>query len=240
MSVSYVAYAATDVGCVRSNNEDAFQVDEASGLFLLADGMGGARAGERASHLAVRTVCDYLNQAENPRSTAALKAGFVSANNTVRTTAAGDPALRGMGTTLVAALDCETHLAIASVGDSRCYLFHRGELRQITDDQTWVNEVGRNLGFDEAQLRTHPHRHVLTMAIGVEMDLKVLEYTLQVSTGDQVLLSSDGLHGVVPAEKIAFALNSERSLSDKCHYLIDAARSAGGPDNITVVLLQKN
>jgi protein phosphatase len=111
-------------------------------------------------------------------------------------------------------------------------------LRPITDDQTWVNEVGRPLGLDEQSLRNHPMRHVLTMAIGVSSALRVHSYALQPQPGTQVLLCSDGLHGVITAETIGEILAGTENIEGKCRQLIAAAREAGGPDNITVVLLQ--
>jgi protein phosphatase len=108
----------------------------------------------------------------------------------------------------------------------------------ITEDQTLVHEVGRRLGIDEMSLRTHPMRHVLTMAIGVSPELRVHSYALKPQPGDQILLSSDGLHGVVDASVIAGALAGNGDLESKCRRLIEAAKQAGGPDNITVVLLR--
>jgi len=151
--------------------------------------------------------------------------------------AASNPELEGMGTTLVAALESGPELLIASVGDSRVYTYN-GELTSITEDQTWVNEVGRRLGIDEAALKTHPMRHVLTMAIGVSPELRVHSYTVHPRPGELILLSSDGLHGVIESGVIADKLSGNGSLQAKCERLIDAAKQAGGPDNITVVLLR--
>jgi protein phosphatase len=142
-----------------------------------------------------------------------------------------------MGTTLVAALESGPELLIASVGDSRVYVYD-GELKTITEDQTWVNEVGRRLGIDETSLKTHPMRHVLTMAIGVSPELRVHSYTVHPHPGELILMSSDGLHGVIEPGVIADKLSGNGSLQAKCERLIDAAKQAGGPDNITVVLLQ--
>jgi protein phosphatase len=129
-------------------------------------------------------------------------------------------------------------LQIASVGDSRAYVYDGTELTGVTEDQTWVNEVGRRLGIDEASLKTHPMRHVLTMAIGVSPELRVYSGTVRPSTGELILLSSDGLHGVLEPGVIAAQLAGNGSLEAKCKRLIEAAKQAGGPDNITVVLLK--
>ncbi|MCW5982481.1 MAG: serine/threonine-protein phosphatase [Bryobacteraceae bacterium] len=231
------AYGLSDRGCVRQNNEDCYLVEPEFGLYLVADGMGGAQAGERASKVAADTVLEVVARASDG-SAELLREAFEEANRRVLEVASTDPTLTGMGTTLVSVLDCEDHLEVASVGDSRCYYFLDGELSLVTTDQTWVQEVGRRLGINEDQLRYHPMRHVLTMAIGASTSLKVNTSTIPKQQGLQLLLSSDGLHGVVPQETIAQALGSERSLADKCHYLIEAARKAGGPDNITAVLLR--
>lgn len=152
--------------------------------------------------------------------------------------AASNPELEGMGTTLVVALDNGPDLLIASVGDSRVYVYDGGGLKAITEDQTWVNEVGRRLGIDETSLKTHPMRHVLTMAIGVSPELRVHSYTVHPNPGELILISSDGLHGVLEASVIAEKLSGNGSLQAKCERLIEAAKQAGGPDNITVVLLK--
>jgi len=156
----------------------------------------------------------------------------------VMNAASNDVDLEGMGTTLVAALESGPEILIASVGDSRAYVYQSDELIGITEDQTWVHEVGRRLGIDENSLRTHPMRHVLTMAIGVSPELRVHSYALKPQPGAEVLLCSDGLHGVVDESVIADALAGNGSLESKCRKLIEAAKAAGGPDNITTVLLR--
>ena len=231
------AAGMTHQGSVRKNNEDYYLILAELGLYLVADGMGGARAGEQASHLAAETVADFLRHSDR-QDAQALQAAVEEANRAVKAAAAQDPNLDGMGTTLVAALENKDRLQIISVGDSRAYVFENNQLRFVTDDQTWIHEVGRPLGIDEAELRNHPMRHVLTMAIGASSPLKTHQYDVPLRPGTRVLLSSDGLHGVVPAEIIAETLNSEQTLDAQCHYLIDTAVRAGGPDNITVVLLR--
>jgi protein phosphatase len=231
------AFGLSDPGCVRPNNEDSFLVDNNIGLFLLADGMGGAQGGETASHLAVETVADFIGKSPE-KSVDVLREAFEEANRRVLAVAGANPSLAGMGTTLVGLLDCGDKIAVASVGDSRLYRFQDDQLSPITDDQTWANEVGRRIGVEEDRLRTHPMRHVLTMAIGVDSPLRVQTYIVEPENGMQLLLCSDGLHGVISQEAIATGLTSQQSLEAKCHYLIDAARKAGGPDNITTVVLQ--
>ncbi len=232
------AFGLTDPGCVRQNNEDCFLIYPELGLYLVADGMGGAQAGERASSLAAETVAEVV-RGSGVRDASVLNLAFHEANRRVRELATSNRSMEGMGTTLVAALECNHTLEIASVGDSRCYRAANRSLELVTVDQTWVQEVGVKLGLNEEKLRSHPYRHVLTMAIGATNSLKVNQYTVSPSEGDSFLLCSDGLHGVVAEQIIAEALSSEKSLEDQCHLLIEAARAAGGPDNVTSVLLRQ-
>ena len=232
------AHALTDTGKVRSANQDCFRIIPEIGLFLLADGMGGARGGERASRLTVDAVADVMSRTPQ-RDAATLLAAVEEANRRVHAESTADPRLEGMGTTLVAALETgENDLAIASVGDSRAYLLHEGKLKVVTQDQTWVQEVGRPLGLDEETLRRHPMRHVLTMAVGVGTNVRIRYYAVQLAAGDTLLICSDGLHGVVPEPLVEQTLNSPEGLEEKCRTLVDAANTAGGPDNITVLLIR--
>ncbi len=231
------AFGISDPGCVRTNNEDYYLLFRDRGLYLVADGMGGAQAGEHASKLAAETVAEYIWRNDR-KAPDILAQAFEEANRRVMDAASSDAALEGMGTTLVAALECGQDLLIASVGDSRAYIHADGKLLVITEDQTWVHEVGRRLGIDEDSLKSHPMRHVLTMAIGVSPELRIHSYALQPHRGTQVLLCCDGLHGVVDESVIEETLAGGGSLEDKCQSLIKAARDAGGPDNITAVLLQ--
>lgn len=231
------AYGLSDVGCVRKVNQDSLLIDHELGLYLVADGMGGARGGEWASRIAVETVQQVVAEAVN-RDESTLAAAYDRANFRVWERAAQDPTLEGMGTTLVGVLTVSGGIAVASVGDSRAYLFHEGELSQLTEDQTWVNEVGRRLGVSEDKLKVHPMRHVLTMAIGVSNPLTVKTFRLTPTSGDQILLCSDGLHGPVSEEQIQAILIAPMPPEQRCRHLIDAARKAGGPDNITALLLE--
>ena len=232
------AFGASDPGCVRSNNEDYFLVVPAIGLYLVADGMGGAQAGEHASRLAAETIEQAVEQNGKGMDADSLVVAFGRANQRVMDEAARDPQMEGMGTTLVAAVENDGDLVIASVGDSRVYTYENGNLQTVTEDQTWVNEVGRRLGIDEENLKNHPMRHVLTMAIGVSDNLRVHTHRVHPSPGMVVLLCSDGLHGVVSDEEMKQALSSHESLEGKSKALIALARSHGGPDNITTVLLR--
>jgi serine/threonine protein phosphatase PrpC len=235
------AYALSDVGRVRTNNEDCALILPEIGLYLLADGMGGARAGEMASRLAIDTVAEVVRQAWQ-RDPQVLLSAVEEANRRVLEASSSDPQLEGMGTTLVAVLESGEELAIASVGDSRAYLLDEAGFRTITEDQTWVHEVGRPLGLDEESLRNHPMRHVLTMAIGVGGALSIHYYVVRLNPSALLLMCSDGLHGVVESSVIENILrddsDSHADLEYKCRSLIEAAKTAGGPDNVTCILLR--
>jgi PPM family protein phosphatase len=234
------AFGLSDRGCVRPNNEDYFITDVEAGIFILADGMGGANAGEYASRLSAESLHQYLLQKAVRSEAEMLEQGFREANQAVRQAASGKPELDGMGTTLLVARAIgDSRLEIGSVGDSRAYFWSRGELSRVTEDQTWVAEVGARIGLTDEALRKHPMRHVLTMAVGSAEDLRVYSSTVHLDSGDQLLLCSDGLHGVLSEKILQSTLDSEKSLADKCHYLVEAAKSEGGPDNVTVVLIQR-
>jgi len=232
------AFALSDPGRIRSTNQDTFRVVPELGLYLLADGMGGARGGERASQLAVDSVVDILSRSPH-RDAATLLGAVEEANQRVLHESLRDPQLEGMGTTLVAVLETgDRDVAIASVGDSRAYLLSNDKLRAITEDQTWVQEVGRTLGLDEESLKNHPMRHVLTMAVGVASSIRIRYYAIELGSGDLMMLSSDGLHGVVSSEAIEQTLNAESTLEEKCRRLVEEAHQAGSPDNVTVMLIR--
>ncbi|HUA59046.1 MAG TPA: PP2C family serine/threonine-protein phosphatase [Verrucomicrobiae bacterium] len=235
------AFAMSDMGCVRPNNEDYCLIEPELGLYILADGMGGARAGETASKMAVETVSEIMLFAEQ-RDPQVLIRAVEEANRRVLEAAQSDSSLEGMGTTLVVALEMGDGISIASVGDSRAYVLDDDGFRAITDDQTWVNEVGRPLGLDEEALKNHPMRHVLTMAIGASSPLTVNYYAVPLKIGSMVLMCSDGLHGVVEGSEIETILRSGQNgtpLKESCQKLIEAAKQAGGPDNVTTVLVRK-
>ena len=229
----------TDAGCVRKNNEDSYRMAPGLGLYVVADGMGGAQAGEHASRLAADAVIEYVVNHEGTPEAAVLEQAFHHANRVVMAAAAQDFRLEGMGTTLIAVWQSGPELLIASVGDSRVYLVAPEGIRALTEDQSWVNEVGRQqLKISDDQLRKHPMRHVLTMAIGVAPGLRVNSYRHTIAPGEVVLMCSDGLYGVVPDAELERTVRGAARLDLCCEGLIGQARAGGGPDNITVVLLR--
>ena len=233
------AFGLSDPGCVRPNNEDCFISDEKRGIFVLADGMGGAKAGEHASQMSASHLYAELVTGQDNRDCDFIVSAFDKANQLVWQAAQTHSEFAGMGTTLVAVRRvAPRQFEFGSVGDSRAYQLSRSRLTQLTSDQTWVAEVGSRLGLTDEALKAHPMRHVLTMAVGVSEQVRVQTGRLALEPGDQLLLSSDGLHGVVPQTFVEQILNCQKTLEEKCHYLVDAAKQNGGPDNVTVVLIQ--
>jgi PPM family protein phosphatase len=229
---------ATDVGQTRSGNEDALLIGDC--VFAVADGMGGHLAGEVASETALEPIRALAGRVFDDAGDAvtALRGAVVAANDTVSDLAEREPAYHGMGTTLTAALVEGRRLHLAHVGDSRAYLLRDGSFSQLTDDHTLVQHL-----IDEGQLTReeaarHPQRSIITRAIGVSRDVEVDSMSLELVAGDQLLLCSDGLTGVVTDRQIAQTLDSIDDPDAAVHRLVELANDAGGPDNITVLLLR--
>ena len=234
------AYAGSDVGQVRKGNEDSALVG--STVFAVADGMGGHVAGEVASETALEPLkeLDNITFTSDKPARKALVDAIAAANRSVAEKAHADPAYRGMGTTLTAALVREGKLHVAHVGDSRAYLLRDGDgLVQLTTDHTLVEQLIQEGRLSRDEAATHPQRSVITRAIGIEdvVDIDVLP-AIALQPGDQILLCSDGLTGPVSDTRITGLLSSTPDGDAACQALIDAANEAGGPDNITVVLLR--
>ena len=229
----------SEVGLVRSHNEDSFVVDDALGLYAVADGMGGALAGETASSIAAETLTAEVRQAGRDASADTLVGAVELANRNVRWEAEHNPAYQGMGTTLVAVLVRLPRIHLVSVGDSRAYRWSQGELSQLTSDHSWAAEVGQGLGLSAQQLKSHPYRNVLTRAVGSDEKIEVTAEEVSMLPGDLLLLSSDGLHGVAGAEKLGEVLSQAESLEARCQALIEAVLANGAPDNATAVLVER-
>jgi PPM family protein phosphatase len=233
-------FAGTDVGRARSGNEDSYFCGRT--VFAVADGLGGHQGGEVASAAAVEPLAalDGREFADPAEAAEALTAAIREANSAILDRAAGDPGLWGMGTTVTAAaLAGDRYLQLAHVGDSRAYLLRDGSLEQLTTDHTVVAELVRRGRLTPAQAAIHPERSILTRAVGLDPRIPVdTPEPVELRDGDQVLLSSDGLTEAVDDDQIAELLSSQDNGNAACQALIDAANAAGGPDNITVVLLR--
>ena len=233
-------FAGSDVGRTRSGNEDSYFCGRT--VFAVADGLGGHQGGEVASALAVEPLAalDGRAPADPAEAAEALAEAVRQAHPASIDRATGDPELWGMGTTLTAAAVAgDHHLQLAHVGDSRAYLFRDGSLEQLTTDHTVVGELVRRGRLTPEQAAIHPERSILTRAVGLDPRVPVdTPDPLDLAPGDQVLLCSDGLTEVVPDVTLAQLLAADPDGEATCRSLIDAANSAGGPDNITVVLLR--
>jgi protein phosphatase len=231
------AGAATDVGRVRQINEDRYLADEQ--LFAVADGVGGHQAGEVASQTSVETLARVFNEGE--RTTEGLVAAVEAANHAVWELAQGSREKRGMGTTLTALAlvqeNGEDALALANVGDSRAYMLQQGELIQLTEDHSLVEELVRDGKLTPAEAQVHPQRSIITRALGMEPEIKVDSWEITPYTGDRVLLCSDGLTNELSDERIASTLRQLADPQEAAYDLVRQARAAGGSDNITVVVV---
>lgn len=223
--------AASDLGLVRRQNEDSFV--GSPGLYAVCDGMGGARAGEVASEVACRVLTDMPKNA----GAAELRDAITRANGLIRERSLADPTLSGMGTTLTAATGTGSPLTVAQVGDSRVYLLHAGELSQVTEDHSLVAEMIRRGQLTPEQAAVHPHRSIITRALGTEEAVTPDIIELPLEVGDRVLLCSDGLSGMVPDEELQRLLSAGDDPQETADELIAAALRHGGEDNVTVIVI---
>jgi PPM family protein phosphatase len=228
-------FERTDTGRQRRGNEDSFYAR--SPLFAVADGMGGAQAGEVASHLAVEVLEQGLPVGDGSVEER-LNARVREANARILELAAADDQLAGMGTTLTAAYVGEADLTVAHVGDSRLYRLRDGGFERLTDDHSLVEELVRQGKITPAEADEHPQRSIITRALGAEPGVEADSRTWPARAGDVYLICSDGLTSMVPEAQVADMLQGATSLAAAGRTLIDAANDAGGRDNITVVLFR--
>ena len=230
--------ASTDVGRMRTNNEDSY-LSEAP-VAAVADGMGGHRAGEVASAIAMEELAALRGKGPWPNDRAAtddLKRAIVRANRRIREMAAGDRELNVMGTTLVALLEDGDAVHLANVGDSRAYLLRQGELTQVTVDHTLVQELIDEGRLSPEDAERHPQRSMITRALGVDHQVEIDLFTYKLQLGDRLLLCTDGLSGVLEPAKIRNVLLRVRDSQKAADRLVAMANEGGGPDNITVIVI---
>ena len=228
-----VSAAASDIGRARQANEDAYLVDDP--LFVVADGMGGHVAGDVASSTAIETIKRaWDGTSSNPDQ---LPTIIKDANREVFRRAETEGELRGMGTTCTAILIDRTTAHVAHVGDSRAYLLRSGEFSQVTQDHTVVGRMEREGKLTKEEAAHHPHRNVITRALGIEGEVEVDTWELELVEGDRLLICSDGLNGMLDDATIAQILAADPDPNVAVQRLVDAANEAGGEDNITVIIL---
>jgi len=231
--------AATHVGMLRQSNEDAFAAQ--ADMFVVADGMGGHNAGEVASALAVKGMRDAA--AGGFASAESVVAAINAANAAIHLASGGPSDQRGMGTTLTAVVPLEAtasepqRMVVANVGDSRVYLWRGGELKQVSADHSYVQELLSEGFISAAEARVHPRRNIVTRALGIEGDVSADSWTLPMLVGDRYVLCSDGLVDEVDDEQIASILRASSDAQLAADTLVAAANANGGRDNVTVVVV---
>ncbi len=253
-SDKWTGIGLTDIGLVRKLNQDAFSIDNALQLWVLADGMGGHAGGELASQIAVKTIPDVIRTqlvtetspyVQSEKSESLLSKGLESANQSIRKEAAEHERLKGMGTTIVGVTISRSptgfQASVAHAGDSRAYLFRQGSLSLWTKDHTLMEErLALNLITPE-QVRTHPLRHVLTKALGIDPEAHPTIQTFPLEPSDLILLCSDGLTKMLTDQEIQTIVGQEAPHAEAiCRKLVATANQLGGEDNTTVVLIGLN
>lgn len=253
--LSWHGFGLTDPGLVRATNQDSFAVDNAIGLWIVADGMGGHAGGATASQLAVSAVADSVRTASESRSHIGetdgidrvreaehiLASAIVSADSLIRTRSAADINLAGMGTTIVAGLLCPgpaPSIVVAHIGDSRAYLIRNRTIHALTLDHSFTQRLVTEKRISPEQAKTHPQQHVLLRAVGAEEPLPPEIHTHRLEPFDMLLLCTDGLTKMLTDQEILdLVLASTDRPRETCHGLITSANERGGKDNTTVVLV---
>jgi serine/threonine protein phosphatase PrpC len=245
--------AVSDAGRVRKSNEDSYALDDDLGLYVVADGMGGHQAGEVASRLAVEAVVGFIQRTQDADDVSwpyGIDTGLTLDGNRVRTAlqlanrrvfraAESHDDYTGMGTTVVSALLSGETFVVGHVGDSRLYIWSRGSLEQVTQDDSWAaTMIAQNPGTSASDLARHPMRNVLTNVLGVREPTDIHVVERPIAPGDSLLLSSDGLHGVLSADDIAGMLARRLPVEVLVQDLVRAALDAGSRDNVTALIVQ--
>ncbi len=234
--VDYGLY--TDVGRVRQRNEDTAKVSPDIFMYAVADGMGGHRAGDRASRIAVQALYEYLSESADETPEDALRGGFSTANRGIIEDASGRPDRLGMGTTLTALVLVDGDYVIGHVGDSRALRVRGGALEQLTDDHSIVAAQVREGGMTEKEAKNHPMRHVLSRCMGCEPDPEVDVFRGPIEDGDAFVLGSDGLTGALEVEAVVQMVDAAADAATASKDLVEEARDQDGSDNITAVVVR--
>ncbi len=239
------AFSITDIGMKRKINQDyVFSSENAIGsfpnLFIVADGMGGHKAGDYASRICVQTVTESIENSKLRTPVGVLEEAIGAANKRIYTDAEGNSELEGMGTTLVAAVITEDNvLYVANVGDSRLYVVNDEEIRQITEDHSLVEEMVKNGEIERSEARLHPNKNIITRAIGTSKEVVADYFEVQLKQDDEILICSDGLCNMLDDGEMRYIMirysdDIERTAVE----LVKKANENGGKDNISIVLVQ--
>ena len=234
----------TDIGNTREMNQDYLYSSEESvgklpNLFLVADGMGGHKAGEFASRYVVEHIVRSIKGSKEEEAVRILSESIETANRKLKEYADAHQQMRGMGTTIVAAVIQGRTLLLANVGDSRLYIVG-DEITQVTQDHSLVQEMVRLGQMDPQSAKNHPDKNIITRAVGVSEKVKIDIFERQLRAGEYIILCSDGLTNMVEDSVILQILHGAGSLSDKAERLIELANKNGGKDNITVIIIEPN
>lgn len=236
------AYAQTDVGMKRSINQDYMYCSETSvgsfrNLFIVADGMGGHKAGDKASKLCVKTMMECVEKSEHKTPVMTFEDAVQMTNEAIYEQAQSNTAYEGMGTTMVACTFEEKTMYVANIGDSRLYLL-RDKIRQITDDHSFVEELVKNGKLTESEARIHPQKNIITRALGINEKVHADYFEIEVECGDVVLMCSDGLSNMLDDDDIEYIIKHSDDLQQAGEKLVSEANKSGGDDNITVLLVR--
>ena len=244
--IAMKAWGITDKGVVRTQNQDSFFLDvfhaDEQAICVVCDGMGGARAGNVASELAVSAFVEELRRSLHPvmaarQMQAALESAVISANGQVFAKSQTDADYYGMGTTLVGAMIAGNSCVVVNVGDSRAYVCNEFGIVQMTRDHSVVEDLFDRGDLTRDQARNHPSRNLITRALGTEAAVDCDFFSAELQPGDHLLLCSDGLTNVVEDEEILQEVLGGANPAETCRSLLELACARGGPDNITVVLV---
>lgn len=237
-------FSITDIGKKRKLNQDYVFASEVPignlpNIFIVADGMGGHKAGDYASKYTVETIKEEIERSFEKNPVKIMGKAIETANEHIRQKASEEEALSGMGTTVVAATCLnEKYLEVANVGDSRLYVVNDKKIEQITRDHSLVEEMVRMGGIDRASARRHPDKNIITRAVGAKDTVEVDFFHVELKQGDLVLMCSDGLTNMLEDEEIHQILGARGSVEEKAEELVQAANENGGRDNIAVVIIE--
>lgn len=234
-------FSITDIGLKRKINQDyvfssEIRVGKLPNLFIVADGMGGHKAGDYASREATKTIVEYIEHSDEENPIAVIGKAIELANSNLWKKSVESEDYAGMGTTMVVATIIDESLYVANVGDSRLYLLN-DEIKQITKDHSLVEEMIRLGGIDEEIARYHPKKNVITRAVGGGSDIQIDFFEIQLKPGDVILMCSDGLTNMLDDEEIKLLVEKQRDVIEKAETLVKAANENGGRDNITVTII---
>lgn len=235
-------FSITDIGLKRKLNQDyvfssEMQVGKLPNLFVVADGMGGHKAGDYASREATRIMIEYIEDCQEDNPIVVIRKAIELANSRLIHKARECEDYAGMGTTIVAATIIEGCMFVANVGDSRLYLLNE-ELRQITKDHSYVGEMVRMGSLDEEAARFHPKKNVITRAVGGGNEIQIDFFEIPLSPGDVILMCTDGLTNMLDDSEIRLIIQKQRDVVEKAEALVKAANENGGLDNITVTIIE--